>query len=98
MSRKRNESGQSGQPSCPHCGGLHYGTRYDDCPYLKLTEKVIASWPVECIHGNPITEESSCKQCMNSSLGGRKEGDPLPTVEELEAILSDEMKGDTHGQ
>jgi hypothetical protein len=25
-----------GQPKCPHCGGLHYGVRYDDCPYLKL--------------------------------------------------------------
>lgn len=21
---------------CPYCGGLHYGQRFDDCPYIKL--------------------------------------------------------------
>jgi hypothetical protein len=21
---------------CPHCGGLHFGQRFDDCPYAKL--------------------------------------------------------------
>jgi hypothetical protein len=26
----------TGQRHCPHCGGLHYGQRFDDCPYLKL--------------------------------------------------------------
>ncbi len=23
-------------PKCPHCGGLHMGQRFDDCPYVKL--------------------------------------------------------------
>ena len=21
------------QPNCPNCGGLHFGTRFDNCPY-----------------------------------------------------------------
>ena len=24
------------QPTCPHCGGLHFGQRFDNCPYVKL--------------------------------------------------------------
>lgn len=24
------------QPNCPHCGGLHLGQRFDNCPYVKL--------------------------------------------------------------
>lgn len=24
------------QQRCPHCAGLHYGQRFDDCPYVKL--------------------------------------------------------------
>lgn len=23
-------------PKCPHCGGEHWGQRFDDCPYIKL--------------------------------------------------------------
>lgn len=23
------------QQNCPNCGGLHYGTRFDNCPYTK---------------------------------------------------------------
>jgi hypothetical protein len=26
----------SGQPKCPHCGGQHWGQRFDDCPYIEL--------------------------------------------------------------
>lgn len=26
----------SGQRICPHCGGLHYGQRFDDCSFLKV--------------------------------------------------------------
>lgn len=22
--------------TCPHCGGLHYGRRFDDCLYVEL--------------------------------------------------------------
>jgi hypothetical protein len=25
-----------GQPTCPHCGGQHWGQRFDDCPYVRL--------------------------------------------------------------
>jgi hypothetical protein len=25
-----------GQPECPHCGGLHYGQRFDDCTYVNI--------------------------------------------------------------
>jgi hypothetical protein len=21
---------------CPHCGGEHWGQRFDDCPYVKI--------------------------------------------------------------
>jgi hypothetical protein len=24
------------QPTCPHCGGLHFGQRYDNCPYVRI--------------------------------------------------------------
>lgn len=34
MTRKKVE--YNPQPDCPHCGGIHYGQRYDNCPYLKL--------------------------------------------------------------
>jgi hypothetical protein len=27
---------QVGQPTCPHCGGTHWGQRFDDCPYVRL--------------------------------------------------------------
>jgi hypothetical protein len=23
-------------PKCPHCGGQHWGQRFDDCPYVAL--------------------------------------------------------------
>jgi hypothetical protein len=23
-------------PKCPHCGGEHWGQRFDDCPYVAL--------------------------------------------------------------
>lgn len=23
-------------PECPHCGGQHWGQRFDDCPYVDL--------------------------------------------------------------
>ncbi len=23
---------------CPHCGGLHFGQRFDDCVYVKLLD------------------------------------------------------------
>lgn len=32
-----------GQPRCPHCGGVHWGQRFDDCPYLKLSTDETAS-------------------------------------------------------
>lgn len=97
---KQVDSGQRGQPACPHCGGVHYGTRFDNCPYPELAGKgntnaqsILAangSWPVECIHGKPITEDSSCERCMNSSLGGRKVGEPLPSLAELEELIKRE--------
>jgi hypothetical protein len=35
------------QKDCPHCGGLHFGQRFDDCPYLNslpsIKEKVMIS-------------------------------------------------------
>ena len=30
-------------PRCPHCGGLHIGQRFDDCPYVKLADDPKAS-------------------------------------------------------
>jgi len=30
-------------PTCPHCGGLHFGQRFDDCPYVKLANDPEAS-------------------------------------------------------
>lgn len=27
--------GDGGQPACPNCGGLHFGTRFDNCPFIK---------------------------------------------------------------
>ncbi len=29
--------------TCPHCGGLHLGQRFDDCPYVKLVSDPTAS-------------------------------------------------------
>lgn len=23
-------------PKCPHCGGEHWGQRFDDCPYVQI--------------------------------------------------------------
>lgn len=31
------------QPKCPHCGGEHWGQRFDDCPYIKLAVDMEAS-------------------------------------------------------
>jgi hypothetical protein len=33
----------SGQPKCPHCGGEHWGQRFDDCVYVKLAHDQTAS-------------------------------------------------------
>lgn len=29
--------------NCPHCGGLHLGIRFDDCPYEKLLDDPMAA-------------------------------------------------------
>lgn len=26
----------TGQSSCPNCGGIHFGTKFDNCPYKNL--------------------------------------------------------------
>lgn len=28
---------------CPHCGGLHLGQRFDDCPYIKILKDPAAT-------------------------------------------------------
>lgn len=28
---------------CPHCGGLHFGQRFDDCPYVLLSTDTTAT-------------------------------------------------------
>jgi len=30
-------------PKCPHCGGIHLGQRFDDCPYVKLVSDETAT-------------------------------------------------------
>ena len=25
-------------PLCPHCGGQHWGQKFDDCPYVSLLQ------------------------------------------------------------
>lgn len=32
-----------GHPKCPHCGGEHWGQRFDDCPYVRLLSDPSAS-------------------------------------------------------
>ena len=29
-------SGYNPNLRCPHCGGIHYGQRFDDCPYVRI--------------------------------------------------------------
>jgi len=31
----RKLKGDGGQQSCPNCGGIHFGTRFDNCPFIK---------------------------------------------------------------
>lgn len=28
---------------CPHCGGLHFGQRFDDCVYVKMLDDPTAT-------------------------------------------------------
>jgi hypothetical protein len=30
-------------PKCPHCGGQHWGQRFDDCPYVALLSDLTAT-------------------------------------------------------
>lgn len=36
---------------CPHCGGEHFGQRFDDCPFIKKA----AIWVRGCLVGDPAT-------------------------------------------
>ncbi len=33
---KSKQIEEIGQRRCPHCGGLHYGQRFDDCCFVRL--------------------------------------------------------------
>ena len=33
---RKQKQASTGQPTCPHCGGWHWGQRFDDCPYVRL--------------------------------------------------------------
>ncbi len=32
---RRKLKGDEGQRDCPNCGGIHFGARFDDCPFIK---------------------------------------------------------------
>ena len=33
--RKAKFKGDGCQKNCPNCGGIHFGTRFDNCPFVK---------------------------------------------------------------
>jgi len=32
----RKKAAAQPQPPCPHCGGLHFGQRFDDCTFVRI--------------------------------------------------------------
>lgn len=42
---------------CPHCGGIHYGQKFDDCPYTPL----LTRHNVDCLVGRVLRRDADGK-------------------------------------
>jgi hypothetical protein len=74
--------GYSREPGCP---GYNKAGKYLR-KYMAHRWPELGEWYPRCIHGRDCATES-CAECAALSLGGRKDGDPLPTEAELQKIL-----------